>query len=228
MTAPQSRSGAETAAQWVDDLRWHRSQYRQSRFQWCGSEALLVATEFTRGRQEFTSVQDLRDLARYQREVGEYSTVCQRAFGDAVKQARKAICPHDWAPVAAELDLTSEECASSSFFATWSDPEERTNAQVERVQRIVDGLFFSNPLIRAWELRQLWALYLAAEGIIEDTLVDLVVELRSTRRPADLADAAGLFTAEGLDYLVKGHRETRGEPGDPRRTPSQYRASLPC
>jgi hypothetical protein len=223
MTAPNKDSDAGSPTQWVDDLRWHRSQYRQSRFQWCASEALLAATEFTRGRQEFTTVRDLRDLAGYKRAAGEYSMVCQRALGDALKAARRQLSPQGWAPVAAELDLTTLECASSAFAATWSDPQERTNAQVARVQRIVDGLFFTNPLIRSWELQQLWLLYVAAEQFLEDTLVDLVVELRGSRRAADLADAAGAWSVTSLNYTVEDQRRSRGEIGDPRRTPTQYR-----
>ena len=151
--------------------------------------------------------------------------VCQRALGDALKAARKQLSPQDWAPIAEELDLTILECATSAFAATWSEPRERSNAQVERVQRIVDGLFFTNPLIRAWELQQLWLLYVAAEDFIEDTLVDLVVELRPSRRTADLADAAGAWSVTSLDYIVEEQRRLRGECGDPRRSPTQYRAS---
>ncbi|MFH5211548.1 hypothetical protein ACHIPZ_25585 [Antrihabitans sp. NCIMB 15449] len=184
----------------------------------------MAATEFTRGRQEFTTVRDLRDLAGYKRVAGDYSMVCQRALGDALKAARRQLSPRDWAPVATELDLTVLECASSAFVSTWSDPQERTNAQVVRVQRIVDGLFFTNPLIRSWELQQLWLLYVAAEGFLEDTLVDLVVELRGSRRAADLADAVGLRSVTSLDCMIEEQRRSRGEIGDPRRTPTQYRA----
>ncbi len=222
MTVPNGE-GLELGRPWIEDLRWHRDQYRQSRFQWSGSEALLAATEFTHGRQDFTSLMDLRELNLGRRAATEYAAVCQRAFGEAARQARRSICPTSWVAVAIELDSTVDDCSASSHFATWSSPADRTNTQVDRVQRIVDGLYFSNPLIRAWELKQLWDLYTAAENILEDTLIDLVVELDGHRRAQDIADAIGVFTVAGLSHRVDLQRSQRGVVGDPRRTPHQYR-----
>lgn len=222
MTVPNGE-GLELGLPWVEDLRWHRDQCRQSRFQWSGSEALLAATEFTRGRHDFTSLMDLRELNEGRRAATEYAAVCQRAFGEAVRQARRAISPTSWVTVAAELDSTVDDCSASSHFATWSSPADRTNLQVDRVHRIVDGLYFSNPLIRAWELKQLWDLYKAAENILEDTVIDLVVELDKQRRAQDIADAIGVITIAGLDHRISLQRSQRGTVGDPRRQPHQYR-----
>ena len=58
MTVPGSEMGLKLNSAWIDDLRWHRDQYRQSRFQWTSSDALLAATEFTRGRQSFTTLSE--------------------------------------------------------------------------------------------------------------------------------------------------------------------------
>ena len=60
MTVPGSEMGLKLNSAWIDDLRWHRDQYGQSRFQWTSSDALLAATEFTRGRQSFTTLSELR------------------------------------------------------------------------------------------------------------------------------------------------------------------------
>lgn len=222
MTVPDC-GGLDLDLPWINDLRWHRAQYRQSRFQWSATEALLAATEFTHGRQDFSSLMDLRELNQNRRAAAEYAAVCQRAFGDAVRQARLVICPTSWVTVALELDSTVADCSASSHFSTWSIPADRTNAQVDRVQRIVDGLYFSNPLIRAWELKQLWDLYTAAESILEDTVVDLVGELSGHRRPQDIADAIGVCTSAGLEHRIRIQRSQRGLVGDPRRTPHQYR-----
>lgn len=227
MTAPNLRAGAEqeTAARWVADLRWHREAYKQSRYQWDPIEPLLAATEFTRGRNEFTTLQDLRELAGHHRRALDVMATCQNAFGDALKEARKVISPLSWEPVAAELDLTVVECSSSGFGATWSEPSRHTNAQVARIQQMVDNTYYNNPLIRSWELAQLWLFYVAASDTLEDVLVDLVVELTGRRRPRDLADAIGMRTIPGLDNYVEEHRSRRGLPGDPRRDPCQYRTT---
>ncbi|HEY5853253.1 MAG TPA: hypothetical protein VIW24_04150 [Aldersonia sp.] len=228
MTAPNLRAAAEqeTAAEWLADLRWHREAYKQSRYQWDPVEPLLAATEFTRGRNEFTTLQDLRELAGHHRAALEVTATCQNALGVALKEARKVVSPLSWEPVAEELDLTVVECSSSGWAATWSEPCRHTNAQVANIQQMVDNTFYNNPLIRSWELAQLWLFYVAASDIIEDVLVDLVVELTDRRRPQDLADAIGMRTLPGLDHLVAEHRSRRGIPGDQRRTPQQYRTTV--
>ncbi len=223
MTVPGSEMGLKLNSAWIDDLRWHRDQYRQSRFQWTSSDALLAATEFTRGRQSFTTLSELRELSQARRSAAAYATVCQRAFGEAARHARRGLeTTTSWSAVARELDTTVVTCSASSHFSIWSQAHERTNPQVARVQKIVDGLYFSNPLIRAWELKQLWDLYAAAEDILEDTLVDLAVELDGFRRADAIAQAADVRTVAGLGHRIKAQRAQRGAIGDPRRTPHQY------
>lgn len=225
MTIGDSVPSSDPAEEWIEDLRWHRRQYRQSLFQWSGSDALNAATEFTSGQQDFTTAHDLSRLETHRRLAAFHSSTCQRAFGKAARHARGGLGLHSWHSVADCLDLPATECSASAHFATWSEPKECTNNQVERVNKLVDGLFFTNPLIRAWELKQLWDLYSAAEDILEDALVDLAIELRHDREDTALAYALKMQTSIGLAQRIEAQRSLRGTAGDPRRIPRQYASS---
>ena len=88
------------------------------------------------------------------------------------------------------------------------------------------GFFFASPLLLAWELSQLWKLYRAAEELLEDTLVDLVVELQPLVHTSDLLHALHTTTAVGLSNRINSQRHERGPAGDPRRTPRQQFSPL--
>ncbi|EQM29999.1 hypothetical protein ATN37_02170 [Rhodococcus sp. MH15] len=211
-------------AHWIDDLAWHRQVYKQSKFRWDGTEALLVATEFTGGCQEFRTVADLRDLEGYRLALSEYTMTCQRALGLALQEARYGLGSGHWEDIATLLDLTAVDCAASSYFARWGDPRvagQFSNPQVLRIRKMCAGFFFASPLLLAWELSQLWKLYRAAEELLEDTLVDLVVELQPLVRTSDLLHALHTTTEVGLNNRISSQRHERGPSGDPRRVPRQ-------
>ena len=88
-------------AHWIDDLAWHRQVYKQSKFRWDGTEALLVATEFTGGRQDFRTVADLSELEAYrltlsstQRRVSGLSALPSRRQETAWERAIGKASPH--------------------------------------------------------------------------------------------------------------------------------------
>lgn len=216
-------------AHWIDDLAWHRQVYKQSKFRWDGTEALLVATEFTGGRQDFRTVADLRELEVYRLTLSEYTTTCQRALGLALQEARSGLGTSDWEGIAALLDLSAVDCSTSSYFARWGDPRiagQFSNPQVRRIRKMCAGFFFASPLLLAWELSQLWKLYRAAEELLEDTLVDLVVELQPHVHTSDLLHALHTTTEVGLSNRINSQRHDRGPAGDPRRTPRQQFSPL--
>ncbi|MEV6774406.1 hypothetical protein AB0N05_37795 [Nocardia sp. NPDC051030] len=209
---------------WPDDLDWHRGVYKDAKFRWQAIDALRTATDFTHGHHDFRTVGDLRRLAGYRLDLASYTTTCQRAFGRAIKQVRSGLKLPDWDGVGQLLRMDPIECAQSSFFATWADPRDPsrlTNPQVERVTLMCGRFAFASPLLLAWELKQVWRMCQAAEGILEDTLVDLVVELRGTVREDDLVRSSGMMTSAGLWDRVDTQRRDHGEAGDPRREPHQ-------
>lgn len=229
MPLPLGSTKRMDPAQWIDDLAWHRQVYKQSKFRWDGTEALLIATEFTGGRQEFRTVADLRDLEAYRLALSQYVMTCQRALGIALEETRNGLRAADWGRVAGLMDMSTVDCSASSHLAECGNPrnpEEFSNAQVRRIQKMCAGFFFASPLLLAWELSQLWKLYRAAEDLIEDTIVDLVVELRPRVRSSDLRHALHLVTEVGLDHRVNDQRRERGAIGDPRRAPHQTFAEL--
>ncbi len=69
------------------------------------------------------------------------------------------------------------------------------------------------PLLLAWELSQLWKLYRAAEELLEDTLVDLVVELQPHVHISDLLHALHTTTEVGLSNRINSQRHDRGPAG---------------
>lgn len=224
MTIPVGPIERRTPAQWIEDLTWHRQIYRDAKFRWTGTDALLVATEFTYGHDTFETVGDLHTLEKYRLGLATYTLTCQRAFGAAINDTRTGLAVQGWDLIADLMRIPILDCRTSSWHATWADPYDRrqvTNPQVSRITAMCDGFLFASPLLLAWELKQLWSLYAAAENILEDTIADLVTELTGTVRDEDLARAAGMSTIVGLHDRVATQRTERGEPTDPRRTPHQ-------
>ncbi|OZD06420.1 hypothetical protein CH275_09345 [Rhodococcus sp. 06-235-1A] len=224
-TAP----GSGVAARALDDLRWHRQFHRQSQFRWWDTEAALVATEFTRGQDQFHTVQDLAQLEHYRLALADYTATCQRALGRALKQSLRVLDTRSWSFATDSLMLLPRTCEQSSYLATWADPYDPTalsNPQVRRIQRSCERMMFGNPLILSWELSHLWGLYRAAETLLEDTLVDLTVELSESVSDSALLWATQMASKIGLKERIAEQRTTRGEPGDPRRRPRQSYSDL--
>lgn len=208
----------------LEDFRWHREFHRQSQFRWWDSEAVLVATEFTGGRDNFETVTELAELELNRLALADYAATCQRALGSALKQARTTLGQPDWTFAEDNLGLTARTCEQSSYLASWADPfdhREVSNPQVDRVRRSCARMMFGNPLILSWELNQLWTLYEAAEMLVEDALVDLSIELSDSCSSAALLWATQMVSTIGLEHRIADQRERRGNPGDSRRLPRQ-------
>lgn len=208
----------------LEDLRWHRDFHRQAQFRWWDSEAVLVATEFTGGRDNFETITELAELERDRLVLADYAATCQRALGSALKQARTTLGQGDWKFAEDNLCLTTRTCEQSSYLASWADPfdtRRASNPQVDRVRRSCARMMFGNPLILSWELSQLWTLYDAAEMLLEDALVDLSIELSDSCSPTALLWATQMASTVGLEQRIADQRERRGSPGDYRRHPRQ-------
>lgn len=178
-----------------------------------------LITQHTGGQLTFRNVDDLRLVEHYRQEADDEALTCQLALADPIEAAGAVL--GRWAPVADVLGLTEVECSSTVWFAQVHPEWERTSAKVERVLRVVRRQPFINPLIEAWELKQLWRLHQAAAAMLEDTTCDVIEYLRDSRPDAVLCEAAGMLSSSALDTRVATNRELRGPFGDPRRIPRQ-------
>ena len=209
---------AARSALWLDDLRWHKQMFRQSRFQWTGEHAVDIITRHTGGQVEFTDVRHLRRLQHEQDEIAAYTGQCRTAMGEPLREAAHTVIG-SWNAVAEAVGLDAGHLKAIEDLSVGAKPQERTNPDVRWVLR---QLPFSNPLIQVWELKQLVNLFQAAVDLVEDTLCDLLLELSSSHPPAVLMAATipelwALTPAKRVEWA----RKERGGPGDPRRTPRQ-------
>ena len=206
---------------WVEDLRWHRDT-PGIKFIWFEDDPFKLATSYTGGRTEYTTVGDLRDLRTNQADLSRSAIVIQRAIGGAINRVHAEVADDFSNAVgAAELQMSAVEYSYSRHQAHISSPEERTNAPVQRIHtEVYDRLVFRNPMILAWELKKMWDLYQAAEMLIEDTSADLANELLGSVYEDDIFRALNMPTVGGAlqDWLRRHHAE-RGGPGDARRRP---------
>ena len=201
---------------WLEDLQWHRKTFADSRFRWSARDVIGVVTGHSGGQTEFTTVEDLRALQRYRYAVLDQAAWTRNAMADRLELARESLGEERWGSVTDGLGLTELECAHAMWFA--AHEEERDSANIRRVLKFVP---FRNPLIEAFELKQLMRLWEAAAGMLEDTVCDVVEELLPTRPVAVLSEAIGTTSENSLMQRVALAREERGHPGDPRRTPTQ-------
>jgi len=207
---------------WLADLAWHRETYREAKFRWWDLDVMSIVTYNTWGRVDFTTLKHLRWLEEWRLEIAVFTDQCQMAMAAPLRQARETLGAAGWDEVAVLVGLTAVECSLADWLDTHAEPEQRVpNFQVQRIQDMVAGMVSANPLILIFELKQLWRMYQAAEAVHEDTLCDLVEELRGTRREEDITEAAGLVSVAGLGHRVAAARAARGGPGDPRRVPVQ-------
>lgn len=206
------------SALWLDDLRWHKQMFRQSRFQWTGEHAVDIITRHTGGQVEFTDVRHLRRLQHEQNEIADYTGQCRTAMGEPLREAARTVIG-GWNAVAEAVGLDAGHLKAIEDLSVGATAEQRSNPDVRRVLR---QLPFTNPLIQVWELKQLVNLFQAAVDLVEDTLCDLLLELSSSHPSAVLmAATTPQFQALTPARRVEWARKDRGGPGDPRRTPRQ-------
>jgi hypothetical protein len=187
--------------------------FKFSRFRWTAEHVMAVVTRRTDGRLGYHTVADLRLLQSYLEPLQFYTQQVREAMGDRLRAALSTVPSPQ---IIEELGLDKIEASAAVWNAGISKPEDRTNLNIRAVLEYVP---FRNPLIEAWELKQLLRMYEAAGGLLEDTICDLIVELRDTRPAGVLAEAS--HTLGRIDDRVAMAREKRGGPGDPRRMPSQ-------
>lgn len=135
---------AARSALWLDDLRWHKQMFRQSRFQWTGEHAVDIITRHTGGQVEFTDVRHLQRLQHEQNEIAAYTGQCRAAVGEPLREAVRTVIG-GWDVVAAAVGLDPGHLKAIEDFAVGATAEQRTNPDVRRVLR---QLPFSNPLIQ--------------------------------------------------------------------------------
>lgn len=201
---------------WLDDLGWHKRMFLESRFRWTGEHVMSIVTRHTGGQLSFRTVAHLELLRRYQGQVQAYSDRCRLAMADPLLLAR-ATLGGGWGPTGRAVGLSVVDCKATVWLAVGEPPEARTNLNVARALR---DLPFVNPLIEAWELKQVWRMYEAAAGVVEDAICDLVDELVGSR-PADVLAVAAGMTVGGMWRRIADAHDARGWPGDPRRIPVQ-------
>lgn len=209
--------------QWIDDLMWHRRSYRQSKLRWWPDDAVLVATEHTRGRHDFTTVRDFADLRPIRARAEALVARVDIALGHSLSDVNLADpeMRDDWARLGALIDLSPADCHRVVRTAAMSNLRTPPIRAVADVVRMCDGFYFASPLLTAWELKQLRDLYRAGADVVADTMNDLLVELTDRAYPTDLVRASGAASWSELSTLTDRHVRERGRAGDVRRQASQ-------
>jgi len=224
MSLPEAYPGQHARATcrevWVEDVRWHRETYQESRFKWWDIDVMKIVTANTGGKLDFTSLHDLRVLQQWRVELCTFTTLVQRGMAPPLREAYRVW--NDWEPIGAEVGLTPLECAETVYLDDMF-PADQTHRPhpVVRINTSVAGMIFANPLIHLVEMKQMWRMYDAAVDMHDDTICDLVDELADKHSAEDIAKAAGMAHPVGLGYRMQEVRQARGGIGDPRRTPEQ-------
>lgn len=210
------------AQRWLDDLDWHRHTYRPSKVMWEPERVARVATSYTFDRIDYESITDLAYLSRMQTPLRDVVDQVRAAAAPLLLEASTALGGPGWEPVARALLMSPVECREAVEAARNVTIGEHAQAAVDQALTFADGVL-SNPLIKAWELRAMWLMHQAAHDLLEDTLCDLVVELKPRHSMEELALAVGERDSFRLDNRVAIARQARGAPGDQRRIPVQQR-----
>lgn len=206
--------GRRPAEAWPEDLYWHKRMFRQSRFRWSSADAVSIVTAMSGGQVDFNGLRGLRTLLEMQGSVDAYALECRQLMVAAAQHAANELeAVH---VVADALEIAPVHVAPTAWLAMSAD-DTRAN-----VQRVLTGIPLTNPLTQAWELKQLWRLYVAARTVLEDTICDLIDEASGVDEHA-LVTAAGMSDAAALRERVQRARTERGGPGDLRRSPRQQR-----
>lgn len=215
--APALIDPVREPADWIDDMRWHRRMFSESKVRWAPEDAHHVALAWTGGRCSFETPGQLRRLDAQLLQLREYAAQIQDAMAPELRRARNALHRSTWAEALLLIGLSHPE---SVFIISTARRLSRSTPNAE-VRRALRGIPLPNPLNRVWELRQMHALYLSAVNLLEDATCDLAVELAATRSWDSLAALTTDRIGWQLQGRVEDQREARGLPGDPRRTPAQ-------
>ncbi|GAA1435900.1 hypothetical protein GCM10009616_34210 [Microlunatus lacustris] len=217
LTTVDATRRARSAADWREDILWHRQMYRQSRFRWAAENATNIAMRSTRGRLEFSTPKHLAALEVHRMELLGYTDQIRLAMASPLREARSAYGAR-WGTALALVGMSTMDARIIIWSAVGTTPDQVTNTDVRRVLR---GIPLPNPLTEVWELRQLHSMFQAASDLLEDAVCDLVHELSDHHGLDALAPLTVSSAADQLRMRIEAQREQRGEPGDRRRIPQQ-------
>ena len=205
-----------TPADWVDDMRWHRVMYAESKFRWAPEDPVRIAMRWARGRIVFETPGQLKRLDAQLMQLREYTCQIQDAMAPRLRTARPKL-GQAWLE---SLELIGLGDQQARFIIDTAHPVNPDKAHPE-VTRALRGIPLPNPLSQVWELRQMHAMYAAAVNLLEDVACDLILELAPKHGWDYLGSLTVCRNGQQLRWRVEDQREERGEPGDPRRLPEQ-------
>ena len=207
---PERNSG-----DWLDDMRWHRRMFAQSKVRWAPEDARDIALRWVHGRCSFETPGHLRRLEAQHLHLLEHTAQIQDAMAPDLKAVRNTLHRSSWAEAFDLLGMTERESSVITIMSRPLDPK-RPNPDVRRALR---GIPLANPLSRVWELRQMHTLYDAAANLLEDELCDLATELAPAHGWDNLAALTTDHVGWQLSARVEEQRRARGGPEDSRRHP---------
>lgn len=216
---------AQVWPRWVEQYRSHRAVNFGAYWTWTPQSPFRLVTNHSGGRTEYTTARDFGDLVRLRRQMTERMCAVRDAIAAELEDVGRR-CPNvieqRWRPVADEFDVPAIELAVAIGEAQVAPARVGAPAEVPAVLEACRELAIMNPLIRAWELRQVLSLWEAGIDLVTDTMADLMGELGHLS-PAELSFATqGEIGARQIVALERNQRLERGLPGDPRRLLSQW------
>ena len=190
----------------------------RSRFRWQSADPLRGFSAYSNGQLEFLTVGDLTKLGQIQPKLDQRRGGVGVAMGDRIATARKELSQSG---VAEALELDVRVCDYWAHLASITDRPLHGSSEARRV--LSKPLAWQNPLMQAWELKQVLRLWDAADAICEDAICDLCEELLPSRPESVLRAALAMSPYESSlrDRIVTAQTK-RGEPGDPRRIHRQF------
>ena len=201
---------------WLEDASWHRRMFRQSHFRWVPEDSLAIALAWTRGRLVYETPGHLRTLDQQRHALHEFAAGIDDSMVAPLNLAEQACGPRRFRQGLELIDTTLEEVTLLRFFAP------RSVEQHREAQRALRGIPLPNPFSQVWEMRQMRAMYQAAEDLLLDVYCDLILELAPHHGWHALAQLGRDNRSEAaLRATVEDQRRRRGEPGDARRAPAQ-------
>lgn len=207
---------------WIEDMSWHRRMFRQSSFRWVPEDPMSIALHWARGRLVHETPGHLRLLDQQIRDLHSYAFGIDVAISARLDEARKKTAGEDWRAGLKLVGFTSTEVKFLRL-----DTLGLPVPPHQEVRRALHGWPLQNPFSQVWELRQMRGMYRAAENLLEDALCDLAVELAPRHGWHNISQVTrSNNSAKQLLARVEEQRELRGEPGDPRRVPSQQYPDL--
>ncbi len=207
---------------WVEDMAWHRRMFAQSRFRWAPEDPYALALIWTKGRLVYETPKHFHLLDEQIYALKAFSSQIDDTMAALLAEADQRCTTRDWGSGLELVGLTPTDVHTLRVGA------QRIRGPLNReARRALRGIPLPNPFSQIWELRQMRAMYRAAEDLLEDTFCDLAVELSTGQSWHNLSQLTLCHrSGRTLQRRVEAQREERGAPGDPRREPvEQYGSS---